>query len=67
MHDYSETSEIAREIYQINWIASDELSSWIKQLWYLEIIHQLLFSEKYSCDFKYEVFEHILFFLDHNF
>jgi len=28
--------------------------------------HQLLFSEKYSCDFKYEVLEHILFLLDHN-
>ena len=39
MHDYSEASEIVRKIYQINWIASDELSLWIKQLWCLEIIH----------------------------
>ena len=67
MHDYSEISEIAEKIYQISWITSDKLSSWTEQLWYLEMIHQLLFSEKCSCDFKHEVFEHILFLFDHNF
>ena len=67
MHDYFKTSEIAEKIYQISWITSDKLSSWTEQLWYLEMIHQLLFSEKCSCDFKHEVLEHILFLLDHNF
>ena len=39
VHDYFKASEIVEEIYQINWIASDELFSWIEQLWYFKIIY----------------------------